>query len=118
MQHDDSVYLGHMLETAGKAVAKLGNQSRADFDNNEDLRIVLTHWVQIIGEAASRVSLATRDAHPEIPWRAITGMRHRIVHDYMNIDADILWQVASRNLPELIEMLRRFDLDDTMQGDD
>ena len=81
MKHDDSVYLGHMLDTAIKAVAKLGDQSRADFDNDEDLRIVLTHRVQVIGEAASRVSRATQDAHPEIPWRAITGMRHRIVHD-------------------------------------
>lgn len=105
MQHDDSIYLGHMLDTARKAVARLGGKTRADFDADEDLRIVLTHWVQIIGEAASRVSRATQAAHPKIPWRRITGMRHRIVHDYMNTDADILWEVVTRNLPELISLL-------------
>jgi len=105
MQRDDSVYLGHMLDMARKAVAKLGNRTRAGFDADEDLRIVLAHCVQIIGEAASRVSPATQAAHPQIPWRRIVGMRHRIVHDYMNIDADILWEVVRRNLPELIRLL-------------
>ena len=55
MQHDDSIYLGHMLDTARKAVGRLGAKTRADFDADEDLRVVVTHWVQIIGEAASRV---------------------------------------------------------------
>ena len=105
MQRDESVFLGHMLDTARKAVDKLGAKTRADLDADEDLRIVLTHWVQIIGEAASRVSAATQAAHPEIPWRRIVGMRHRIVHEYMNIDVEILWAVVSRNLPELIRLL-------------
>ena len=105
MQHDDTAYLGHMLEMARKAVQKLSGKTRADYDADEDLRIVLTHWVQIIGEAASRVSSPIRDANPHIPWRRIVGIRHRIVHDYMNIDADLLWEVVTVSLPELIEML-------------
>ena len=72
---------------------------------DEDLRIVVAHWVQIIGEAASRVSPETQGAHPKIPWRRIVGMRHRIVHDYMDIDEDILWVVVTRSLPELMELL-------------
>lgn len=105
MQHDDSVYVGHMLDTARLAAERVQGKSRADFDADEDLRIVLAHRVQVIGEAAGRVSQATRDARPEIPWKRIVGMRHRIVHDYMNIDADILWEVATRSLPELIGLL-------------
>ena len=66
---------------------------------------MLVHWVQVIGEAASRVSHKTLASHPGIPWRRIVGMRHRIVHDYMNIDEDILWEVVTRSLPELIEIL-------------
>ncbi|TWT45450.1 hypothetical protein RAS1_18750 [Phycisphaerae bacterium RAS1] len=105
MQHDDNVYIGHMLETARKAVDRVAGKSRALYDAEEDLRIVLAHWVQIIGEAASKVSEVTRLRYPAIPWRRIVGMRHRIVHDYMNIDADILWQVVTESLPELIVLL-------------
>ena len=106
MNRDDMVYLGHMFDTSRKAVERIEDTTRDEFDGDEDLRIVLAHWVQIIGEAASRVSPETLAAHPEIPWRRIVGMRHRIVHDYMNIDEDILWEVATRSLPELIGLLK------------
>lgn len=74
-------------------------------DTDEDLRILLAYWVQIVGEAAGRISDATKAAHSELPWRRIIGMRHRLVHDYTNIDVDILWEVVDRNLPELITFL-------------
>lgn len=105
MQRDDGVYLGHMLDTARKATARIGGKTRTDYDADEDLRIVLAHFVQIIGEAASHVSQPTRGMYAQIPWKRIVGMRHRIVHDYMNIDADILWEVVTRSLPELIDLL-------------
>jgi uncharacterized protein with HEPN domain len=90
MRRDDTVYLAHMLEASNKAVQRTAGRPRAEYDTDEDLQMILAHLVQIIGEAAGRVSQATRDSHPEIPWRRIIGMRHRIVHDYMDIDADIL----------------------------
>ncbi len=105
MKRDDAVYLGHMLDTGRRAVEKLKDETREHFDADEDLRIVLAHWVQIIGEAASHVSPETQAAHPQVPWRRIVGMRHRIVHDYMNIDEDILWEVVTQSLPELIDLL-------------
>jgi uncharacterized protein with HEPN domain len=112
MQRDDGVYLGHMLDTARKAVGRLTAASRADYDADEDLRIVIAHLVQTIGEAAGRVSGPTRDAHPEIPWKQITGVRHRIMHDYMDVDYDVLWEVATRDLPRLIGLLERIVSDD------
>jgi uncharacterized protein with HEPN domain len=105
MQHDDTVYLLHMLDAARKAVQRIAGRSRADLDEDEDLRIVLAHSVQVIGKAAGRVSQAKQRANPRIPWSRITGMRHRIVHDYMNIDVDVLWEVVTRSLPELIALL-------------
>ncbi|MCK4657916.1 MAG: DUF86 domain-containing protein [Phycisphaerae bacterium] len=105
MQRDDTVYLRHILETAEKAVDQVSDKTRATFDADEIFRVALTHWVQIIGEAASRLTDETRTAHPEIPWHRVIGMRHRIVHDYMNIDADILWEVVTHSLPELIARL-------------
>src|SRR3990172_5473644 len=105
MPRDDGVYLGHMLDTARKAAGRGKGKSRAEYDADEDLRIVLAHLVQTIGEAAARVSTACRDAHPDIPWRQIMGIRHRIVHDYMDVDYDVLWEVATRDLPRLIAQL-------------
>ncbi len=107
MPRDDGIYLGHMLDTARKATKRVAGKSRADYDADEDLRIVVAHLVQTIGEAASRVSAVCREAHPEVPWRQITGVRHRIVHDYMDVDYDVLWEVATRDLPRLIAQLER-----------
>ncbi|MCD6415866.1 MAG: DUF86 domain-containing protein [Planctomycetes bacterium] len=105
MQRDDNVYLGHMLDMARKAAGKIEGKSRDDYDSDEDLRIVIAHLVQTIGEAAGRVSQPTRDSHPELPWKQITGIGHRIVHDYMGVDYDVLWEVARQELPRLIGLL-------------
>ena len=64
-----------------------------------------THLVQIIGEAATRVSREFTETHPEIPWAEITGMRHKVVHDYLGVDEDIVWQVATVDLPSLVAVL-------------
>ena len=113
MPKDDGLYLGHMLEMARKATSKVAAKSRGAYDADEDLRIVIAHLVQTIGEAAGRVSERTRAAHPEIPWKQIAGIRHRIVHDYLHVDYDVLWEVATRDLPALIVQLERIaPLDD------
>jgi uncharacterized protein with HEPN domain len=61
----------------------------------------------VIGEAARRVSLQFRERHPEIPWDAIAGMRSKIVHDYMNVDEDIVWDSVTQELQPLIEELKK-----------
>jgi len=107
MPKDDLVYVGHMLDMARKAVDKTRGVSRRDFDNDETLRMALAHLIQIIGEAARHVSRPFRDAHPEIPWSAIVGMRHKVVHDYMNVDDDVVWQTATQELRALVPMLEK-----------
>jgi len=109
MPHDDAVYIAHILELARKAISKLHGKRREDFDGNEDLRLALAHLVQTIGEAARRISPEGRERIRVVPWHRVIGMRHRIVHDYMDVDYDILWQVVTENLPELIELLSPFD---------
>ena len=59
----------------------------------------------MIGEAASRVSCEFHDANPQIEWSAIIGMRQKVVHDYMNVDEDIVWETATRDIPPLISAL-------------
>jgi len=107
MAKDDSLYLGHMLDIAWKVVTKTSGLSRADYDQDENLRLALAHLVQVIGEAARRVSPKTQKAHPEIPWANIIGMRHKVVHDYLEVDEDIIWAVARVDLPALVKALER-----------
>ena len=84
MPKDDTVYLGHMLDMARKAVSLVRGKDREDYDDDETLRLALTYLIQVIGEAARHVSKEFTDGHPQIPWKAILGMRHKVVHDYMN----------------------------------
>ena len=67
----------------------------------------MLHWIQIIGEAARGVSDKVRAAHPEVPWRVITGMRNRVSHGYFNIDLDVAWNTVTRDLPKLQESVTR-----------
>jgi uncharacterized protein with HEPN domain len=72
----------------------------------------LTHIVQVIGEAARKVSPEFQQTHPEIPWRQIIGTRHRIVHDYMRVDEDVLWEVVHHDLPALLPLLQKIAPED------
>lgn len=107
MKKDDLVYVGHMLDTARRAVAKIKGQPRTVFDADDNLQLALTHLIQTIGEAASQVSPRTRDRHPQIPWKKIIAMRHRVVHDYLHVDLDIVWDVVTTELGPLIADLER-----------
>lgn len=107
MSPRDLVYVGHMLDMTRKAIEKTTGLPRDAFDHDENLRLALTHLVQVIGEAARQVSRAFCDAHPEIPWTEIVGMRHKVVHDYLGVDEDIVWQVVTDDLPQLLPALVR-----------
>ena len=105
MSPRDLVYVGHMLDMARKAVSKTPGPSREAYDGDENLRLALIHLIQVIGEAARQVSQKFSSAHPEIPWAEIIGMRHKVVHDYLGVDEDIVWQVVTEDLPRLVATL-------------
>lgn len=105
MQKDDLVYAGHMLDMSRKAIGKVASKSRAEYDQDENLRMALAHLIQVIGEAVRHVSPGFCQSHPEIPWKQIIGMRHKVVHDYLHVDYDLVWAVVSVDLPTLIRDL-------------
>ena len=105
MSTRDLVYVGHMLDMARKAVSKTVGVSREAYDTDENLRLALTHLIQVIGEAARQVSREFSTTYPEIPWADIIGMRNKVVHDYLGIDEDIVWEVATKDLPRLVAAL-------------
>ena len=107
MQKDDLVYVGHMLDTARKAMDLVKGKDRTDYNSEAAIRYALAHLLQVIGEAARRISQDFCKIHPEIPWKAIIGMRHKVVHDYMNVDEDVVWDTVQQELPPLMEKLSK-----------
>jgi uncharacterized protein with HEPN domain len=107
MLKDDWVYVGHMLDMCHQALEISTGKDKTGYDEDITLRLALTHLVQMIGEAAQHVSVSFREAHTLIPWREIIGMRHRIVHDYLNVDEDVVWQVVQDDLPKLAAVIQQ-----------
>ena len=100
-RHDDRVCLQDMLAHAREAIALIGESSPGQFERDRVAQLAATRLVEIVGEAARRVSLATQQAHPDIPWAGISGMRNRVARGYDVIDLDLLWNTVIRDLPPL-----------------
>jgi len=115
MQKDDLVYVGHMLDTARSIAARVAGKARAEYDADENLRLALTHLIQTIGEAARRVSEGFQKSHPQIPWKNIIGMRHRVVHDYIDVDYDLVWDAVTLDVHPLLVDLEKIVPPDTPQ---
>jgi len=101
----DEAYLLDMLLAARDALSFLHGLSPEQFAASRIHQQAVTKALETIGEAAGRISGSTRAAHPEIPWAEITGMRHRLVHDYFEIDLDRVWETVQVDLPPLIAKL-------------
>lgn len=98
----DRVRLQHMLDAARQVIGFVKGRTRADLDTDAMLARAVIHAIQEIGEAASRISEATRTRTGGVPWTMIVGMRHRLVHVYWGINLNLVWEVASRDLEHLI----------------
>jgi len=107
MSKDDVVRIRHMLDAANEARSFVRGRSRADLDHNRMLTLSLVKCVEIIGEAASRVSAKTRGQYPAIPWDDIVAMRNRLIHAYFDIDLDRVWDTITDDLPPLISDLEK-----------
>jgi uncharacterized protein with HEPN domain len=96
-----------MLEAAGEAVLFAHNRTRKDLDSDRMLTLSIVKSVELIGEAATRISKEVRDTHPEIPWTDIVAMRNRLIHVYFDIDLDRVWDTVTDDLPPLISALEK-----------
>jgi len=107
MQPDDrdAGYLLDMLHHARGVVRTTSGRTLEDYAGDENLRLLVERRLEIIGEAARRVSEPFRSAHPEIPWRKIIGQRNVLAHEYGEIQDDVVWQVVIVNMPDLIRAL-------------
>ena len=102
----DAAYLLDIVLAAEKIVRYVQGQRKEDLVGDEKLRDAIERNIEIIGEAARRVSERFRDLHPDIPWRKMIAQRNVLVHEYDTISVDDLWSVATFHVPELIGRLK------------
>jgi uncharacterized protein with HEPN domain len=96
-----------MLDHAMEAVQMAQGRDRTDLNSDRKLNLALVRLLEIIGEAAAKVSDTTRDRIPDVPWHEIVSLRNRLIHGYDQVDFDILWQIIQYDLPRLIAQLER-----------
>jgi uncharacterized protein with HEPN domain len=107
MQKDDLIRMRHMLDAARNAITFAAGKSRTDLDQDPMLMFALVRAVEVIGEAASKVSRNSQERFSDVPWPRIIGMRHRLIHGYDDINLDILWETITVALPPLVQALDR-----------
>jgi uncharacterized protein with HEPN domain len=103
----DRSYLLDMLSYARSAVRGVEGRSLEQFGADETCRLATERRIEIIGEAARRISPQFITDHPEIPWRKIIAQRHILAHEYGEIDTELIWRVVTVHLPELVAQLEK-----------
>ena len=106
MRPDDLNRVRHMREATREAIGFARERRRTDLDRDRMLLLSLVKALEMIGEAASKVTVETRDSFPEIPWSEIVAMRNLLIHVYFDINAEIVWQTVIDDLPALERKLQ------------
>jgi uncharacterized protein with HEPN domain len=102
----DPAYLWDMLEAAREVEAMLNGRPLETFLSDRILLRAIERGVELIGEAARRISSSYQAAHPEIPWRRVMGQPNILAHEYGRIDHALLYRTAVEDVPELIARLQ------------
>ena len=105
MSFEPRDYLKHILVEVDYLLDTRSGLTFEAFDADETLRRAFVRSLEIIGEAAKKVPADYRKAHPDVEWRAMTGMRDRLVHDYLGVDYEIVWDVVQNPIPGLRRQL-------------
>lgn len=83
----------------------MAGRTRSDLDTDRVLSLALVRLLEIVGEAAARVSAEARAKYPAIPWSEIVSLRNRLIHGYDAVDMDVLWSIVNIDLPALVQNL-------------
>lgn len=96
-----------MLDCA-KTITKFSeNKARQDLDSDRFFASAIMREFEVLGEAASAISKETRYQFPDIPWKAVIGMRNQLIHAYFDVDLDIIWSTIQTALPDLIPKIEK-----------
>ena len=106
MPPEDRIRFLHMIEATQTALNFVAGRQRADLDADQMLLFAVVRAIEVIGEAAGRITEATRRGASEIPWGSIVSMRNRPIHAYFDVDHEVVWKTATEELPVLLPKLR------------
>lgn len=106
MTKDPKIFLGHILESIDRIREYTEGLDEDSFAEDDKVQDAVLRRIQIIGEAVKKLPEELRAAHPQVPWRRITGTRDKVVHDYFGIDIELVWMVAESQLPNLAVEIR------------
>lgn len=106
MRDEDRVRLQHMIEAAESAIQFVAGRERSELDTDRMLLFAVIRAIEIIGEAASKISEEIRAGNGGIPWKAIIGMRNRLIHAYFEINTETVWETVTVEIPAILPQLR------------
>ena len=104
-KRDDRVYLRHILDSIARIENYLREVDESRFMSSDLLQDGVIRQIQIIGEASKRISPSLCVQYQQIPWQDMAGMRNKLVHDYLGVDASLVWITATEDLPALKELI-------------
>jgi uncharacterized protein with HEPN domain len=105
MAISDDLRVLHMLDYANDAIEFTTGRQRVDLDSDKLLPLALARIIEMFGEAAAGISGAWKERYPDFPWREAMSTRNRIVHRYFDVDLDILWRIATQEMPAVLPQL-------------
>lgn len=103
---DWRLFVADMITFCEQVLAYTSGLEQAAFLRDQKTYDAVLRNLELLGEAATHVPQRVREAHPDVPWRAIVGMRNRLIHGYLGIDDDLVWSAVSDDTPELVTALR------------
>lgn len=107
-RHNDLIFIRHMRDHAREAMDLLGSTPRSELGQSRVVQLALMQLLEIVGEAANRVSDETRLHLSSLPWRDMVGMRNRLIHGYASVNIAVLWDTIQDDLPAIVKDLESY----------